>query len=195
MEAQWNVEKQSESVIATATSIDSKIYLRVGCENSNPIVTLRLSDAVGFPTGVVEAQWDDGSTGTFDFLNENGTLRGKSKIFVEKLRKHTSVRLSIVKKEHKKVTDSISLTGSSRTIDSLPCSQPQLTDAEIRRILINRSIASYSGSCPCPYNLDRAGRRCGGRSAYSRPGGASPLCYARDVSDQAVRAYRARTKQ
>jgi hypothetical protein len=31
--------------------------------------------------------------------------------------------------------------------------------------------------CPCPYDLDRRGNECGGRSAYSRPGGAAPVCY------------------
>ncbi|BDA75944.1 hypothetical protein CAL7716_101100 (plasmid) [Calothrix sp. PCC 7716] len=36
---------------------------------------------------------------------------------------------------------------------------------------------SISGSCECPYDTDRRGRSCGGRSAYSRPGGASPVCY------------------
>lgn len=68
----------------------------------------------------------------------------------------------------------------------------EATDAEIRRYLIRRSIRSYSGSCPCPYNRDRAGRRCGGRSAYSRPGGASPLCYPRDISDAMVERIRER---
>lgn len=66
------------------------------------------------------------------------------------------------------------------------------SDASIRQALIARSLASYAGSCPCPYNVDRGGRRCGGRSAYSRPGGASPLCYAGDVSDAAVQAFRMR---
>lgn len=37
--------------------------------------------------------------------------------------------------------------------------------------------ASRSGSCDCPYDTDSAGRSCGSRSAYSRPGGASPICY------------------
>ena len=69
------------------------------------------------------------------------------------------------------------------------------TDAEIRRILISQSLARYSGSCPCPYNTDRAGRRCGGRSAHSRAGGASPLCYDRDITDEMVEAYRKRTEQ
>jgi len=35
----------------------------------------------------------------------------------------------------------------------------------------------YVGVCDCPYDLMRNGRRCGGRSAYSRPGGRSPECY------------------
>ncbi len=29
------------------------------------------------------------------------------------------------------------------------------TDDEIREILIQQSIRSYSGSCPCPYNTTR----------------------------------------
>ena len=65
------------------------------------------------------------------------------------------------------------------------------TDAEVRQYLIGRSIAEYSGNCPCPYNADRAGRRCGRRSAYSRPGGRSPLCFPRDVSDEQVRRAKA----
>src|SRR5438552_1875245 len=56
------------------------------------------------------------------------------------------------------------------------------TDAQIKDEVVKQSIASYRGSCPCPYNTDRAGRRCGARSAYSRPGGASPLCYEQDVT-------------
>lgn len=35
----------------------------------------------------------------------------------------------------------------------------------------------YVGTCDCPYDLMRNGRRCGGNSAYSKPGGRSPQCY------------------
>jgi hypothetical protein len=66
------------------------------------------------------------------------------------------------------------------------------TDAQIRQRLIRQSIAAYGGSCACPYNVDRGGRRCGGRSAWSRPGGAAPLCYARDVTPAMIRASRGR---
>lgn len=35
----------------------------------------------------------------------------------------------------------------------------------------------YVGRCDCPYDRMRNGRRCGGNSAYSRPGGRNPVCY------------------
>lgn len=66
------------------------------------------------------------------------------------------------------------------------------SDNQIRQLIMQQSLAYYSGSCPCPYNVDRGGRRCGRRSAYSRPGGASPMCYPSDVSDAQVQQFRAR---
>jgi hypothetical protein len=69
------------------------------------------------------------------------------------------------------------------------------TDAEIKQAIITESIASYRGSCPCPYNTDKAGRKCGARSAYSRPGGASPICYEKDVTQKMVDDYRKKTGQ
>ncbi len=69
------------------------------------------------------------------------------------------------------------------------------TDAEIKQAIIKVSIASYRGNCPCPYNVDRAGRRCGARSAYSRPGGASPICYEADVTQKMLDDYRKKNKK
>lgn len=66
-----------------------------------------------------------------------------------------------------------------------------LSNDAVAQVLIDRSIASYSGNCPCPYNSASNGSRCGGRSAYSRPGGASPLCYKADVSADSIKRYRA----
>ena len=71
-----------------------------------------------------------------------------------------------------------------------PMFADDLSDAEIKKILIEQSIQSYSGSCPCPYNRARNGSRCGKRSAYSKPGGAEPLCYESDVTDEMVERYR-----
>ena len=65
-----------------------------------------------------------------------------------------------------------------------------LSDAQVRTILIEESIAAYPRNCPCPYSRARNGSRCGGRSAYSREGGAEPLCYPKDVSDEMVKEYR-----
>jgi len=69
------------------------------------------------------------------------------------------------------------------------------TDAEIKQGIIKESIASYRGSCPCPYSVDRAGRMCGRRSAYSKPGGAAPICYEKDVTQKTVDDYRRRNKE
>jgi len=74
-------------------------------------------------------------------------------------------------------------------------SQPTKSDAQITQEIINRSIATYAGNCPCPYNTDRAGRSCGRRSAYSRPGGASPVCYASDVTKRMIDDYRQRLER
>jgi hypothetical protein len=68
--------------------------------------------------------------------------------------------------------------------------EERLADAQIRKILIDESIATYEGNCPCPYSRARNGSRCGKRSAYSKPGGAEPLCYAKDVTDGMVHEYR-----
>jgi hypothetical protein len=64
-----------------------------------------------------------------------------------------------------------------------------MTDAQVRDAIIKESVAAYLATghpCACPYNVARNGSQCGGRSAYSRPGGAAPLCYPRDVSDGMV---------
>lgn len=71
-------------------------------------------------------------------------------------------------------------------------SKPKVSVSKIKKTLIRRSLALYSGNCPCPYNRTKRGRKCGGRSAYSRPGGASPLCYASDITKQMVSDYRSR---
>jgi len=66
----------------------------------------------------------------------------------------------------------------------------RLTDAQIKQGIIKLSIASYAGSCPCPYHTDRAGRSCGRRSAYSKPGGKAPLCYPGEVTKAMISEYR-----
>lgn len=65
-----------------------------------------------------------------------------------------------------------------------------LTNDQIKALLIRKSISSYPGTCPCPYSVNRAGHRCGKRSAYSKPGGRTPLCYPSDVTRKMINNYR-----
>lgn len=69
---------------------------------------------------------------------------------------------------------------------------PLLSDSLIIQRLIAGSIANYPGSCPCPESRDRAGRRCGNRSAWARGGGYAPLCYANDITPAMITAFRSR---
>ncbi len=48
--------------------------------------------------------------------------------------------------------------------------------------MIHESIAQYPGKCPCPYSIMSNGKKCGKRSAYSKPGGYAPLCYVSDIT-------------
>lgn len=64
------------------------------------------------------------------------------------------------------------------------------SDAEVKQRIIRESIAAYPGPCPCPYSTMRNGRSCGGRSAYSRPGGYAPICYPADVTRDQIEAWR-----
>ena len=69
-----------------------------------------------------------------------------------------------------------------------------LSASTIAQRLIAASIASYPGRCSCPYIRDRAGRRCGARSAYNRAGGYGPLCFPQDVTPAMIEQYRARER-
>jgi hypothetical protein len=50
--------------------------------------------------------------------------------------------------------------------------------------LIAQSRAEFSGECPCPYDEDKSGASCGKRSAYSKTGASTVLCYPKDVLGQ-----------
>ena len=67
-----------------------------------------------------------------------------------------------------------------------------LTDDSIKQQIIDESIASYPGTCACPYNRARNGSSCGRRSAWSRAGGYAPLCYKKEVTKEMVSAWRQR---
>jgi CHAT domain len=54
-----------------------------------------------------------------------------------------------------------------------------LTGLTIRqKMLSKRPIRNpQKNICECPYDIDALGRECGNKSAYSKPGGTTPVCY------------------
>lgn len=68
----------------------------------------------------------------------------------------------------------------------------KLVDEQVKQQIIQESIESYPGNCPCPYNLARNGSRCGKRSAWSRAGGYAPICYKEEITDEMVSKWRGR---
>jgi len=68
----------------------------------------------------------------------------------------------------------------------------ELTDADVRTLIVAESIAAYSGQCPCPCSFDKDNELCGKRSAWSRKDGERPICFSQDVTDEQVHAYRER---
>jgi hypothetical protein len=70
-----------------------------------------------------------------------------------------------------------------------------LSAAAIAALVVAASRNAYYATghpCACPDDSMRNGKKCGSRSAYSRPGGAAPLCYVQDVTATMIEAYRQR---
>jgi len=87
------------------------------------------------------------------------------------------------------VATTVTDTAPDKNASAAKTSTPSVTHSQARKSLIRQSIANYSGNCPCPYNISANGKRCGLRSAYSRPGGQSPLCYEGDISRQMLARF------
>ena len=65
------------------------------------------------------------------------------------------------------------------------------SDATARSIIRDCAAIYHSRRpCACPEDRARNGSRCGRRSAYTRPGGARPLCYVTDVTEGEIADYR-----
>lgn len=69
-----------------------------------------------------------------------------------------------------------------------------VSDTQVKKRIIAESIAEYPGPCACPFNQARNGSSCGKRSAWSKPGGYSPICYADEVTPEMVKAWRKRNQ-
>jgi len=87
------------------------------------------------------------------------------------------------------VPDKLVLPDSKRKVEAA------LTAAAIAAIIVQASRDQYHAGgrpCACPDDRMRNGRACGGRSAYSRPGGTAPLRYPSDVTAAMIDSYRQR---
>lgn len=71
----------------------------------------------------------------------------------------------------------------------------KLTDDQVKQRIIDDSISAYPGSCACPFNSARNGSSCGRRSAWSRAGGYSPVCYKREVTKEMLNTWRKQNQE
>lgn len=69
------------------------------------------------------------------------------------------------------------------------------SNAQIKKQIIQESINSYPGNCPCPYNRASNGSKCGKRSAWSKQGGYAPICYENEVTASMINDFKNGGKQ
>jgi hypothetical protein len=94
-------------------------------------------------------------------------------------------------------------TTNEKTASAQPSKKPAIKSTQantvsaavIAAMLVDESRKAYYATgrpCACPDDVMRNGRRCGGNSAYSRPGGAQPYCHVSDVPLSAIESRQSR---
>lgn len=73
--------------------------------------------------------------------------------------------------------------------------KPGLSVEQVKQLIIEESISEYPGPCACPFNRASNGSKCGKRSAWSKPGGYSPVCYKDEVTKEMVDDWRKRNSE
>jgi len=81
-------------------------------------------------------------------------------------------------------------TVGSLSAESALAQTGSLSTDQVKEKIIEESIARYPGVCACPYNRARNGSSCGRRSAWSKAGGYSPVCYKEEVTAEMVSQWR-----
>jgi hypothetical protein len=87
------------------------------------------------------------------------------------------------------------VSASVFSINSSAAKTQRMSDAQVKQKIIAESIASYPGPCACPFNQARNGSSCGKRSAWSKPGGYDPVCYADEVTPEMIKTWRRQNPQ
>lgn len=75
-------------------------------------------------------------------------------------------------------------------LSNIPAAKGTESDAQVKQDIIDESIAAYTGTCACPFNSARNGSACGGRSAWSKADGYSPICYKKELTKDMVKQWR-----
>jgi len=98
--------------------------------------------------------------------------------------------MTAIRGRHLAARISVAAVAAAAYLGSAYGDQLPKTDAQVKQQIIKESMASYPGRCPCPYNLAKNGSQCGGRSAWSRAGGYSPICYPDEVTTDMIKNWR-----
>lgn len=64
-----------------------------------------------------------------------------------------------------------------------------MTDKQIRHLLVEGSISTFPGECPCPFSKDSKGKVCGDNSQYFISPG-DLYCYEDDITDDMINKFR-----
>jgi hypothetical protein len=107
------------------------------------------------------------------------------------------VVVTYIDKQPARLHEEFSSLAQEALREAFPCATTYaytvITEDQVRDAIIQESRNLYYAighPCACPYDHARNGSMCGGRSAYSRPGGYEPKCYPSDVTSADIAAYR-----
>lgn len=65
-----------------------------------------------------------------------------------------------------------------------------ISKAEVIQAIIKEARINYTGNCPCPYNLDVVGRKCGRRSSYMHKKKRKiKICFESDITPDILTTY------
>ena len=134
-EGQWTTEYSDDTPFAHTVSASRLLHLGVGCADGGQVVMLSMLGDGIFHDGNVVAYWDDGTFDSYTFSDQNTVLMASAVSrslgagynpgiagLIAKIRERGSVRIAVRKWRDEPLSDSVPLGGSSRAIDSLPCS-------------------------------------------------------------------------
>jgi hypothetical protein len=85
------------------------------------------------------------------------------------------------------------LAAAAQAYEPSPQQRAAMSNEQAANAIVKMCLDQYHSHapCACPYDVARNGSSCGKRSAYNRPGGYAPLCFATDVTAGMIADFRA----